>query len=192
VAEVLLFHHALGCTSGVLAFAEELRRSGHTVHVPDLYEGRTFVDLEAGVGYAQDVGFGAIIERGLLAANALPQELVYAGFSLGVLPAQKLAQTRPGARAALLFSACVPPAELGGPWPDGVPLQVHGMDADAIFVQDGDLDAARSLVSSVEDAALFLYPGSGHLFADNSLSSYGESAARLLTDRVIHFLERVT
>ena len=192
MAEVLLFHHALGRTSGVLAFADELRRVGHTVHVPDLYDGRTFADLEAGVGYAQQVGFDTIIGRGVLAADALPHALVYAGFSLGVMPAQKLAQTRPGARAALLFDACVPPGEFGGPWPHGVPLQVHGMDADAIFVQDGDLDAARALVSSVENAALFLYPGSGHVFADNSLLSYDEAAARLLTDRVIRFLEHLT
>lgn len=36
MAEVLLFHHALGRTPGVLAFADDLRRVSHTVHVPDL------------------------------------------------------------------------------------------------------------------------------------------------------------
>jgi dienelactone hydrolase len=90
----------------------------------------------------------------------------------------------------LLFSACVPPGEFGGSWPEGVPLQIHGMDADEIFVVDGDLDAARALVSSVEDAELFLYSGSGHLFADNSLPSYHEAAASLLTERVIRFLQQ--
>jgi dienelactone hydrolase len=190
MAEVLLFHHALGLTSGVLAFADALRQAGHTVYVPDLYTGRTFTDLDAGVSHAQQVGFDAIIERGMRAADALPNELVYAGFSLGVLPAQKLAQTRPGACGALLFSACVPPDTFGGPWPRSVPVQIHGMDADAIFVGDGDLDAARALVSSVEAAELFLYPGTGHLFADNSLPSYDVTAASLLTERVIHFLRQ--
>lgn len=192
MAEVLLFHHALGRTPGVLAFADALRRVGHTVHVPDLYEGRIFADLEAGVGYAQQVGIDTITERGVLAAKALPDELVYAGFSLGVMPAQKLAQTRPGASGALLFSACVPVGAFGSPWPRGVPLQVHAMDADEIFVEDGDLDAARALVPSVETAELFLYPGNGHLFADNSLSSYDEAAASLLTARVISFLDTIS
>jgi dienelactone hydrolase len=188
MAEVLLFHHAHGRTRGVLAFAEQLRRAGHTVHVPDLYDGRTFDDLQAGAGYAQEVGFSSIIERGVLAADGLPTNLVYAGFSLGVLPAQKLAQTQPDATGALLFSACVPASEFGNAWPSGVPVQVHGMDADEFFVTEGDLDAARELVSSVEHAELFLYPGDQHLFADNSLPSYDEAAASLLTERVISFL----
>lgn len=192
MAEVLLFHHALGRTPGVLAFAGVLRQAGHTVHVPDLYEDRIFADLDAGVGYARQVGFDAIIERGTSAAAALPDALVYAGFSLGVMPAQKLAQTRPGARGALLFSACVPAGAFGGDWPRGVPLQIHGMDADEIFVGDGDLDAARALVASTERAELFLYPGRGHLFADSSLPSYDDAAARLLTARVLGFLDGVS
>lgn len=191
MTEVLLFHHAHGRTPGVLAFADELKQAGHTVHVPDLYEGRTFDDLEAGVGYAQEVGFDTIIERGVRAADGLASELVYAGFSIGVLPAQKLAQTRPGATGALLFSACVPAEEFGSPWPPGVPLQVHGMDADEFFVDEGDIDAARALVSNVKDAALFLYPGHGHLFADTSLPAYDDAAARLLTERVVSFLDAI-
>jgi dienelactone hydrolase len=191
MAEVLLFHHAQGLTSGVRDFAETLRGAGHTVHVPDLYEGRTFDDLRAGVLYAEEVGFGSIIERGRIAAEALPSELIYAGFSIGVLPAQMLAQTRPGATGALLFESFVPPSEFGGDWPQGVPVQIHGMDADRYFVGDGDIDAARALVQATTDAELFLYPGDGHLFADNSLPSYDEPAARLLTERVLSFLDGV-
>ena len=190
MAEVLLFHHAQGRTPGVVAFADELRRAGHTVHLPDLYDGRTFEDLEAGIGHAGEVGFGEILDRGVRAADGLPAGLVYAGLSLGVMPAQKLAQTRPGATGALLVSACVPPSEFGTAWPPEVPVRVHGMDADDIFVGEGDLDAARALTSSVEHGQLFLYPGNQHLFADNSLPSYDQAAARLLTERVLGFLDR--
>ncbi|MET9433711.1 dienelactone hydrolase family protein [Streptomyces sp. NPDC006551] len=190
MAEVLLFHHAQGLTDGVRGFADEVRRGGHVVHVPDLYEGRTFDSLEAGGGYAQEVGFGAIVERGVRAAEGLPGGLVYAGFSLGVLPAQKLAQTRPGAAGALLFSACVPAGEFGTAWPGDVPVQVHGMDADGFFAGEGDLDAARALVAGTEGAELFLYPGERHLFADSSLPSYDERAAGLLLERVLAFLEK--
>lgn len=188
MAEVLLFHHAHGLTAGVAGFADELRRGGHTVHTPDLYDGHTFDDLEAGVGYAQEIGFATIIDRGVSVADELSDGLVYAGFSLGVLPAQKLTQTRPGARGALLFSACVPPGEFDSTWPDAVPLQVHGMDADEFFAGEGDLEAARELVDGHDDRQLFLYEGNQHLFSDASLPSHDEAAAGLLTNRVLEFL----
>lgn len=188
MAEVLLFHHAQGQTSGFLGFADELRRAGHTVHAPDLYDGRTFATLEEGVAYADEIGFGDLIARGVRAADELANELVYAGFSLGVLPAQKLAQTRPGTRGALLFHSCVLTSEFGSAWPPGVPVQVHAMEADPVFVEEGDLDAARALVESAEHAELFLYPGDQHLFADNSLPSYDADAAVLLSRRVLDFL----
>jgi len=192
MAEILLFHHALGQTTGFHAWADELRRAGHTVHTPDLFDGRTFGTIDEGVAYAGEVGFGEIIERGVRAAEALPSELVYAGFSLGVLPAQKLAQTRAGARGALLFYSCVPTSEFGSAWPAEVPVQIHGMDADPFFVDEGDIDAARLLVESTEHAELFLYPGDQHYFADSSLPSYDERAAALLMQRVLTFLETVT
>src|SRR5205807_6613044 len=182
-------HHAQGQTRGFLAFAEELRSAGHLVHAPDLYDGNTFTDLDDGVGYAKQVGFDTIGERGRLAADGLPNELVYAGFSLGALPAQMLAQTRPGAKGALLFSAAFPASEFGGSWPQGVPLQIHMMEGDEWAVED--LPAARELVETTEGAELFLYPGDRHLFADNSLPDYDESAARLFMQRVLAFLNGV-
>ena len=183
-----MFHHAQGLTPGVLAFADELRAAGHTVHTPDVYDGHTFETLDEGIAYAKSVGFQTVQDRGLAAAEGLPDDLVYVGFSLGVMAAQQLAQTRPGARGALLFESCVPPEEFGGPWPAGVRLQVHGMDADPVFAGEGDLDAAKKLVSEVQGAELFLYPGDRHLFADGSLTSYDADAAELLTQRVLEFL----
>ena len=188
MAEMLLFHHAHGQTPGFVAFADDLRAAGHVVHAPDLYDGNTFADLTEGVGYAKEVGFDAISERGRLAADGLPNELVYAGFSLGVLPAQMLAQTRPGAKGALMFSAAFPASEFGDSWPQGVPLQIHLMEADE-FALEGDLDAARELAETIEGAELFLYPGDRHLFADSSLPDYDESATTLLKQRVLAFLK---
>ena len=189
MAEVVLFHHAQGLTPGVVAFADELRRAGHTVHTPDLFEGRTFGSIDEGMGYAGQIGFpGEVLRRGARAVQGLAAELVYAGFSLGVLPAQQLAQTRPGARGALLFYSCVPVSEFGPAWPDGVPVQVHGMDADPIFVGEGDIDAARELIGQARDGELFLYPGDQHYFADSSLPSYDPDATTLLTERVLDFL----
>jgi len=193
MAEVLLFHHALGLTQGVRAFADDLRAAGHTVHTPDLFDGRTFETIDDGLAYAREVGFEDVLERGVRSADDLPAGLVYAGFSLGEMSAQKLAQTRHGARGALLFYSCIPISGewAFGPWPDGVPVQIHGMDADPIFVGEGDVEAAREIVSTVEDAELFLYPGDQHYFADSSLPSYDADAAALLMKRVLEFLARV-
>jgi dienelactone hydrolase len=192
MAEIVMFHHAQGLTPGVRDFAAELTKAGHTVHLPDLYDGRTFDDLEDGVGYAQEIGFAAITERGRVAAEALPSAVVYAGFSLGVMPAQLLAQTRPGATGALLFHACVPPTEFSEGWPASVPVQIHGMDGDPFFADEGDLEAAQALVASTPAAELFVYPGRQHLFTDRSLPAYDEAAATLLTTRVLSFLDGLT
>ena len=191
MTEVVLFHHAQGLTPGVAAFADELRRAGHTVHTPDLYDGRTFATLEEGLAYAEEIGFDEVTERGIQAAEALPAELVYAGFSLGLGPAQRLAQTRPGARGALLFYACLPVSEFGPSWPAGVPVQIHAMESDPEFDNGWDLPAARALVEEAEDGELFLYPGDQHLFADSSLPSYDADAAALLGQRVLNFLDRI-
>jgi dienelactone hydrolase len=188
MAEVVLFHHALGLTPGVTAFADELRRAGHTVHTPDLFEGRTFDSIEKGMGFVKELGFGEVMARGARAVEALPASLVFAGFSLGVVPAQMLAQTRPGARGALFFYSCIPVSEFGQAWPKGLPVQVHGMDADPFFVGEGDIEAARALVAEAEGGELFLYPGDQHYFADSSLPSFDAEASALLLQRVLKFL----
>ena len=193
MAEVLLFHHAQGLTPGIRAFADALRAAGHTVHTPDLFDGRTFDSIEEGMSFIKGSGMDEMVERGERTADDLPNELVYAGFSFGEMVAQKLAQTRPGARGALLFYSCIPISGewAFGPWPDGVPVQIHGMDNDPIFVGEGDVEAAREIVEKVEDAELFLYPGDRHYFADSSLPSYDADATALLTRRVLEFLDRV-
>jgi dienelactone hydrolase len=193
MTEVLLFHHAQGLTHGVHAFADDLRAAGHTVHTPDLFDGRTYPSIDEGLAYIRGIGFDDLRERGVRIADRLTPELVYAGFSFGVLPAQKLAQTRAGARGALLFYSCLPiTGEWAfGPWPAGVPVQIHGMDNDPIFVGEGDIHAAREIVEKVADAELFLYPGEQHYFADSSLPSYDADATALLTRRVLEFLGRV-
>jgi dienelactone hydrolase len=187
MAEVVLFHHAQGLTPGLVAFADQLRSAGHTVHTPDVFEGRTFDTVDAGVDHAREIGFDEVLARGVRAAEALPAEVVYAGFSLGEMAAQKLAQTRPGAQGALLLEGCVPVSEFGASWPDSVPVQVHGADNDPFFSGE-DLDAARDLVSRAKDGELFIYPGNQHLFADSSLPSYNPEAAALLIQRVLDFL----
>jgi len=182
-AEVVLFHHAQGLTAGVVALADTLRTGGHTVHTPDLFEGRTFAELDDGLTYVREVG-ETIDVRATRAVQGLPTEVVYAGLSLGVMEAQRLAQTRPGARGALLLHAAVPPDAFGSEWPAGVPLQIHVMEDDEL----GDVDDARDVAATVEEAELFLYPGDAHLFTDSSLAAYDESATALVIERMLAFL----
>lgn len=158
------------------------------MHVPDLFDGRTFDTIEEGMAYARETGFGVLVDRGVAAAEELSPELVHAGFSFGVSVAQQLAQTRDGARGALFMSGCLPASEFGA-WPRGVPVQVHGKEGDPFFEED--IEAARELVASAERGELFLYPGDEHLFADSSLPAYDAAAAALLTERVLAFLDTV-
>jgi dienelactone hydrolase len=188
MAEVVLFHHAQGLTPGLRAFVDELRGAGHVAHAPDLYGGHTFGSLEDGVAYAKAIGFEELGERGERAVAALPAELVFVGFSLGVPLAQRLAQTRPGARGAVLVSACLPRSEFGDSWPATVPVQIHAMEDDPEFDNGWDLPAARALIAEVADAELFLYPGDAHLFVDGSLPSFDAEAFALFRRRVLAFL----
>lgn len=189
MTEILLFHHAQGQTPGFLAFAQALRDAGYVVHAPDLYDGATFDDVESGVAHAKSLGFDNILERGRHSADDLPEDLVYAGFSLGVMPAQLLAMTRPGARGALLFHGCIPPEAFEASWPAGVPAQIHSMSGDPWMEED--FEAARELAAANDDVELFVYPGSGHLFADAGGPDFDEAAAGLLTSRVLAFLGSV-
>jgi dienelactone hydrolase len=186
MAEVLLYHHVQGLTDGVRAFADDLREAGHTVHTPDLFGGHTFGSIEEGFGFARETGLEAIGERGAAAADELGPGLVYGGFSFGVMIAQRLAQTRPGARGALLMYSCIPVSEFGESWPEEVPVQIHGKEGDEFF--DEDLPAARELADAAPAAELFVYPGDQHLFADSSLDAYDPEASALLMERVQAFL----
>lgn len=188
MAEIVLFHHVQGLTPGVEALADDLRRAGHVVHTPDLFEGHTFDSIDDGLAFVRDMGFGTVVERGMAAVEDLPHRLVYIGISLGVLPAQALAQTRGGAAGAVLLEACVPVDEFGEAWPAGVPVQIHGMEADPSFAGEGDIDAARALVAASPSAELFLYPGDQHLFTDRSLPSHDPAAAALVIERILSLL----
>ncbi|HTW07777.1 MAG TPA: dienelactone hydrolase family protein [Acidimicrobiales bacterium] len=194
MAEVVVFHHIQGLTEGVRAFAGALRAGGHTVHTPDLFDGELAASIDEGFGLTQRLGDELIAERAQAAVACLPEALVYAGFSFGAAKAQRFAQTRPGARGALLYESCLPISGdwAVGPWPDGVPVQIHGMDNDPFFAGEGDIDAARELVTTVgtELAELFVYPGNTHLFSDSSLPSYHPEAAALVLQRSLDFLDR--
>lgn len=187
MAEILLFHHIQGLTSGVHTFAERLRVAGHTVHTPDSFEGRTFGSIEEGAAYCAEVGFEEIRERGVRAADELPAELVYAGFSLGAMPAQKLLQTRPGGRGGLFLHGFADPAYFGA-WP-GVPAQVHAMADDEFWLEDQD--AARAAAAAHPGIEIFTYPGSGHLFTDDSLDDYDQAASDLVVERCLALLDRL-
>jgi dienelactone hydrolase len=195
MAEVVLFHHVQGLTDGVRAFAAELGKGGHTVHTPDLFDGQRPASIDDGLELVQRIGDEELDRRINAAVAALPPGLVYGGFSFGGATAQGLAQTTPGARGALLYESCVSlTADWSfGPWPDGVPVQIHGMEADPFFAEEGDLEAARELVAIVGPklAELFTYPGALHLFTDSSLPTYDQAATALVIRRSVEFLDKL-
>ena len=192
MATVMMFHHIQGLTPGMRRLADTIRAAGHDVHTPDLYNGRLFDTIEEGAAFRKsgEVDVDALADE---AAEQLSDDLVFIGISSGVMQAQRLAQTRSGARGAVLIESVIPiTGEWAfGAWPAGVPVQIHGADADEFFAGEGDIEAAREIVETVPDAELFLYPGDQHLFEDDSLPSYDPEATALLTQRVLAFLARV-
>ena len=180
--EVVVFHHARGLTDPIRQFADALRDAGHTVHTPDLFDGRTFDTIEDGMAHAEEIGFpDGILARAQAAVAALPGALTYVGFSLGVMPAQSFAQTRRGARGAVLCYSAIALGQWGdawpATWPETTPLQLH------ILEHDEDTEIARELAATVPGAQLFTYQGTEHYFAEHD-----EQAAARLTDRVLEFL----
>lgn len=188
MTELVLFHHVLGLTDGIRNFAELIRAQGHTVHTPDLFEGRTFPTMDEGIGYAGSIGFDEVIRRGLEAAAPLPRRVVFGGFSVGVMPAQQLLQSCPDALGGVFLHSFIDPAQLDGAWPAGVPAQVHGMDEDPFFIGDGDLAAARAVQADHPELETFLYPGTAHLFTDSSSADYDQGAAVTVLERLSTFL----
>lgn len=190
MAEVLLFHHAQGLTEGVEAFAGKLRRGGHDVTVPDLYDGATFDTIEAGVAHAERLGFENLLDEGVRITEGLVEGLVYAGFSLGALVAHQLAQTRPGARGALLYHhGDVPIDTFGDSWPAGVDLQIHVSEDDPFYEPDV-VDQFVERAGASATAEVFVYPGSAHLFTDSSLPDYDADSAALVLERSLRFLDK--
>jgi dienelactone hydrolase len=182
MAEVVVFHHALGITGFFTDLADTLRGAGHTVHMPDLLGGRTFPTIEEGVAYSEELGGPmAVVQRARTAVESLPNDAVYIGFSLGVLAAQSLAQTRPGAKGAVLVYSALPLGEWGdawpSTWPDGVRLQVH------ILEGDEDFEFAKELTARVAGSELFVYGGAEHYFAEHD-----PAAAVLLAKRILDLL----
>ena len=192
MTEVVLFHHVQGLTDGVAAFAEDLRAGGHTVHVPDLFDGHTFGSIEDGFAYTKSLAAGTIDERIEAAVEGLPDGLVYAGISYGVPRALDLTVNRPGAKALVMLESAMPVAgeDAFGPFPDGVPVQIHGGEGDEYFQEDKEYadQAVEVLGDRVE---LFVYPVQQHLFTDRSLPSYDAESAALVTQRILAFLDRL-
>jgi dienelactone hydrolase len=184
MAEILLFHHAGGLTEGVLSFAQTLRDTGHTVHAPDLFEGRTFDDVHDGVAYAGSVGEEPFAARAADIVSSLPNDLVYGGMSMGAARAAEQVLARPGARGAFFLYGAIAPSWWQATWPSGVPSQAH--------VTDGDVwrepDAETEYLAQVPGAEVFVYPATGHLFAEPGHPDYDEEIAQLATSRVLTFL----
>lgn len=194
MAEVVIFHSALGLRSGVVDAARRLREQGHLVHTPDLYEGSVFAGgregYAEGSAMMESVGWTTIVDRAWAAVEVLPREVVYLGFSMGAGIAQELAIHRPGARGAILIGG-------GGayddePWPLGVPVDCHHMVDDPWVDEFAPVRLARLAARAGSCSSVYLYPGDQHLFTDPELpEEYDHDLTELVWRRVMRFLIRL-
>jgi dienelactone hydrolase len=185
MASIILFHSALGLTTGTKKFADTLARDGHTVLTPDLFDGETFETLEEGVKKRDALGIPELIQRAVKSVERAPAASIYIGFSMGAAAAQFLAATRVGAQGVVLMHAVLPLAAIGmSRWPD-VPIQIHSSSEDQ-WVDWAVLEA----VAEATSAQVFRYPGRAHLFVDESSSDYVPEHAKVLIARVRDFVKR--
>ncbi len=185
---IVVFHSALGLRPAIYEFAHNLRDDGHEVHTPDLFDGEVFDDLSEGIAKRDALGIPELARRAALSVESLPENCVYAGFSLGAASAEYLAASRRGAKALILFHAALPPAMMGFPeWPS-VPVQVHYAEADPWVEaeQAAELHDAVNAVGQTYDE--YVYPGSGHLFSDKDSPEYDAESYTLVVQRVRTFL----
>jgi dienelactone hydrolase len=189
VSTLVLFHSAYGRTPGMDAIAERFAMAGHTVHTPDVYEGKTFTDAEEGVGHSQEVGFSTLVDRAKAACADLGEEIVFGGFSLGAALAQQMGKNDPRARGVLLCHGGGFPKPTR--WQQQVPVQAH-FAVDDGWRSPGTIETLlESATRAGAQAEYFLYPGDAHLFADPTTSDYSEDNAELLFDRALTFLDRI-
>ncbi|HET9420995.1 MAG TPA: dienelactone hydrolase family protein [Nocardioides sp.] len=181
---IVLFHHVRGLTEGVAAFAQVLRDAGHAVHTPDVFDGRTFADIREGVAFVDSVGEDTFEARAAEIVAGLPTDVVYGGMSMGAARAAEQVLRRPGAKGAFFLYGAIAPSWWGATWPAGVPTQAHVTEGD----EWREPEAEAEYVADVPGAELFVYPGSGHLFAELGDPDYDEETARLATERVLSFL----
>jgi dienelactone hydrolase len=187
MVHVVLFHSATGLKAPVHAFAEALRSDGHVVATPDLFEGQTFATTEAGIVHRDALGIEVLMGRAMAAAADLPDDVVYAGFSMGAAAACALAVSKPGARGALLMHGAVPLSLLGVPqWP-AVPVGLHTSPAD-LFCPDEDVASFAASVRASAPLEHHAYAGTGHLFSHADMPEHDAAAAALLLSRVRDFL----
>src|SRR5436190_12389176 len=107
MAEIVLFHHAGGLTEGVVAFAGTLRDVGHTVQTPDLFGGRTFIDVREGVAYADSVGEETFAALAAEIVSPMAADVVYGGMSMGAARAAEQVLARPGAKGAFFLYGAI-------------------------------------------------------------------------------------
>lgn len=187
MTHVVLFHSGLGLTRHVRDWGRALEEAGHTVTVPDLYDGETFADLASGVAKRDALGIPELQARSEAAVRDLPLDVVYAGFSLGAASAQALALHRPGARGLVLMHAALPPAMLGAStWPEALRAQIHYAQADPWV--DADAVAAMAGLAPDGDCEVFTYAGASHLFGFEGYVDHVAEHAALMRERVLGFL----
>ncbi|MEV0307719.1 dienelactone hydrolase family protein [Nonomuraea fuscirosea] len=187
MARILLLHSMYGLRPAVHQAADRLRAAGHTVHVPDLYDGRVVDTAEEGIAIKDEIGRDELLKRAVAAAAPLSADgLVYAGFSLGAAIAQNLALGDEQSRGLLLMHGTSDMAE--GVSADDLPVQLHVADPDTYEPVDWLNAWYLRMRQARADVEVFRYPGAGHLFTDPDLPDHDPEAAERAWAIALDFL----
>ncbi|WP_406197681.1 dienelactone hydrolase family protein [Kitasatospora sp. NBC_01560] len=188
MAQILLLHSVYGLRPAVHAAADRLRTAGHTVHTPDLFEGRTFDDVEEGMAYKEELGSDELLRRAVGAAAPLLGSggaLVYAGLSLGGSLAQNLALADEKALGLLLLHGT---SDIREDAATSIPVQLHIAEPDPFEPEDWLNAWYLGMRKAGADVEVHRYRGAGHVFTDPDLPDYDAEAAEQAWAVALDFL----
>lgn len=188
MVHVVFFHSVLGLRSAELLGAERLRRAGHDVATPDLFDGATASSIDAGFGLLDEIGWGTVVRRARRALADLPEDTALLGVSMGTGVVSDVWAERPATAAVVLLHAA---AEIPGGARAGLRVQLHAAEPDE-FAPAGRVAALRQAAGDIGvDLEVFRYPGAGHFYTDRELGDHDPAAAELTWRRVLRFLGEI-
>ncbi|MEM9792848.1 MAG: dienelactone hydrolase family protein, partial [Pseudomonadota bacterium] len=164
----------------------EWQAAGHDVTLPDLFEGETSETYDGGFEILERVALDTVEARAARIAEALPDEVVIAGVSMGAGIASHVWKRKPNAKGILFLAGM-------GPWPDKVnsaPVHVHAARPEPFDDEEWFTSWEKS--NPGVPLSLFRYDKVGHYFLDKSLPDFDADANKLCRERCLEFLRQLS
>ena len=192
-AGVAVFHPWWGLNADVKAFADRLAHAGFFVLAPDMFGGEVATEIAEAERLAAstdeataDSIAGAALDR-LASRSTGPARIGTVGFSFGAHWSVWSSAHSDRVAASVVYYGTT-----GGPvlTTGMAPILGHFAEDDPFETAAGLAAFAAGLRGAGRDVTTYIYPGTGHWFAEPSRDAYRPEAADLAFERTVDFLGR--